>query len=222
MTQINVAFDDIGRGLRYEVKDVVIAKINFKTIVAGLRNTHPQIIKAHLSINEEGKYELSVVVSYEFLPEVRENYVFESRSIAKEESEEATVRNLKNHIRSMRETLASLSNLQTLSGKLDDKADTEIFVPLTNKKTVFSLTLNLTSVTSNIIKVQMYYYNSANKKLKNSNTIPDEGIYVHGSSNIVELKFYAEFEDFDMVNFKIQGKQAGSYLLTAEKVETLM
>lgn len=183
--------------------------------MAGLRNTHPQIIKAQLGLNEEGKYELSVVVSYEFLPEVRENYVFESRPIAKEESEEATVRNLKNHIRNMRETLASLSNLQTMSGKLDDKADTEIFVSLTNKKTVFTLNLNLTSIASNIIKVQMYYYNSANKKLKSSNAVPDEGIYVHGAATTVELKFFAEFEDFDMVNFKIQGKQAGSYLLTA-------
>ena len=108
-----------------------------------------------------------------------------------------------------------------MSGKLDDKADTEIFVPLTNKKTVFSLNLNLASVTSNILKVQMYYYNSTTKKLKSSNAVPDEGIYVHGTNNAVELKFFAEYEDFDMVNFKVQGKQTGSYLLTAEKVETL-
>ena len=76
--------------------------MNFKTIVAGLRNTHPQIINAKLAINADSKYELTVVVSYEFLPEVRESYVFESRPIAKEESEEATVHNLKNHIRTMR------------------------------------------------------------------------------------------------------------------------
>lgn len=117
--------------------------------------------------------------------------------------------------------MASLSNLQAVSGKLDEKADTEIFVPLTSKRTVFSLNLSLTSITSNQLKVQMHYYNSTTKQLKSSNAVPEEGVYVHGANTTVELKFFAEFLDFDMVNFKIQGRQTGSYILTAEKVETL-
>lgn len=108
-----------------------------------------------------------------------------------------------------------------MSGKLDDKADTEIFVSLTNKRTVFSLNLTLTSITNNLLKVQMYYYNSTTKQLKSSNAVPEEGVYVHGTNTAVDLKFFAEFLDFDMVNFKIQGKQTGSYILTAEKVEVL-
>jgi len=37
----------------------------------------------------------------------------------------------------------------------------------------------------------------------------------------VEIKFFAEFEDFDMVIFQMQGKNKGEYTISSEKVEEL-
>jgi hypothetical protein len=35
--------------MHYHVKNYELNKINFKTIIAGLKGTHPQIIKAYLN-----------------------------------------------------------------------------------------------------------------------------------------------------------------------------
>ena len=50
-------------------------------MVAALKNSHPNIISARLSKNEDLQFELAVSVSYEFLPEVRETMKFERRDI---------------------------------------------------------------------------------------------------------------------------------------------
>lgn len=58
--------------MQYEVKAHELSKINFKTVIAGLKRTHPQLIKAVLNRTEDQNYELVVTVSYEFLPEIKE------------------------------------------------------------------------------------------------------------------------------------------------------
>jgi hypothetical protein len=68
----------------------------------------------------------------------------------------------------------------------------------------------------------MFYYNSVSKERRNSATVPDEGIYVYNNGRaFTEIKFLAEFEDFDMVAFRVSGKNQGSYIITRERVEML-
>jgi hypothetical protein len=45
-------------------------------------------------------------------------------------------------------------------------------------------------------------------------------VYNNGKAS-TEIKFLAEFEDFEMVVFKIWGRCQGSYIITGEKVESL-
>lgn len=71
-------------------------------MLAALKKTHPQIITASLGKNAEGQFELVVVVAYEFLPEQREVFTLASRVVEQDESERASVLNLRNHIRGMR------------------------------------------------------------------------------------------------------------------------
>lgn len=94
---------------------------------------------------------------------------------------------------------------------------------LNNKHTVFTLSLNLTSLNNDLLRVQMYYYNSATKEKRSSGAIPEDGVYIYNSGRgYTEIKFLAEYEDFDMVAFKVLGNKCqGSYVLAAEKVETL-
>lgn len=50
----------------------------------------------------------------------------------------------------------------------------------------------------------MYYYNSVTKQRKSSNACPDSGVYVHhAGKSYVEIKFLAEYDDFDMVIFQL-------------------
>lgn len=53
---------------RYEAKNYNLQKINFKSVVAGVKGTHPQIILAKFEKTESGEECLTVKVSYEFLP----------------------------------------------------------------------------------------------------------------------------------------------------------
>lgn len=83
--------------------------------------------------------------------------------VEKDESERATVLNLRNYIRGMREELSSLGNMEVISGTLEGEGDAEIFCGLASKLTVFTLNISLTAVPSEMLKVQMFYYNSATK-----------------------------------------------------------
>lgn len=117
-------------------------------MLAALKKTHPQIITAALTKDAEGQFELVVVVGYEFLPEVREVFTLESKAVEQDESERATVLNLRNHIRGMREELTALGNMEVISGNFENEGDTEVFAQLSNKHTVFTLSLSLTSLSS--------------------------------------------------------------------------
>jgi hypothetical protein len=97
--------------LRHELRGHALTKINFRTVLAALKKTHPQIITASLKKNSEGQFELVIVVSYEFLPEVREVFTLESKAVEQDESERATVLNLRNYIRGMKEELTALGNM---------------------------------------------------------------------------------------------------------------
>lgn len=55
-----------------------------------------------------------VKVSYEFLPEIIEQIVFEQVEIPAEESEQAMVRGMRTFIRGIREQLNSLGSVQIL------------------------------------------------------------------------------------------------------------
>lgn len=65
-----MAFDDITQKFRYEIKDHTLEKINYKTVIAAIKNTHPNIISAKFSNSEDDVHTLVVKVSYEFLPEI--------------------------------------------------------------------------------------------------------------------------------------------------------
>ena len=71
---------------RYEVRDYSLEKINFKSVLAGVKGTHPQIISAKFEMTEIGEECLVVKVTYEFLPEILERIVFEKKEIPAEES----------------------------------------------------------------------------------------------------------------------------------------
>jgi hypothetical protein len=192
--QISIAFDEPLASLHHELRGYCLAKINYKTVLAALKKTHPEIISAKLEKGESGKYELTVTVGYEFLPEVREVFPLESRVIEKDESERATVQNLRNYIRGMREELSGLGNIQTISGNIESEGETEVFVALSSKRTVFTLSLNLTAIPSDLLKVQMFYYNSSTKERRSSAAVPEEGMYVYNSGKAyTEIKFLAEY-----------------------------
>jgi hypothetical protein len=80
-TQIHISFDDITQKFRYDLKDYPLKKINYKTVVAAIKGTHPQIISAKFTRNEDDVHVLTVKVSYEFLPEINEELVFEKKEI---------------------------------------------------------------------------------------------------------------------------------------------
>lgn len=65
----------------------------------------------------------------------------------------------------------------------------------------------------------MFYYNTSTKERRSSAIIPEEGVFIYNNGKgYTEIKFLAEYEDFDMVVFKV-GKSQGSYILTGEKVD---
>lgn len=59
-----MAFDDLNSNMRHEVKEHPLTKINYRTVLAALKATHPQIISAALSLNSDEIYELIVKVTY--------------------------------------------------------------------------------------------------------------------------------------------------------------
>jgi hypothetical protein len=153
---------------------------------------------------------------------VREVFLLESKAVEKDESERATVNNLRNYIRGMREELSSMGNIEVVSGPLEAEGDTEIFLQLSSKRTVFTLSLNLTAVPNDMLKVQMFYYNSTSKERRSSGVVPEEGVYVYSNGRaFTEIKFLAEFEDFEMVVFRVNAKSQGTYIITGEKVDSL-
>ncbi len=114
-----------------------------------------------------------VKVSYEFLPEIVERIVFEKVEIPAEESEQAMVRGMRTFIRGIRDQLNSLGSVQILEGTLDETADTEIFVKLTHRKTIFTWALTLKHLPNNVAKIQLYYYSSVTKQRKSTGAIPE-------------------------------------------------
>lgn len=61
------------------MKDFTLEKINYKTVLAAIKGTHPNIISAKFTKTESDQHILSIRVSYEFLPEIVEELVFEKR-----------------------------------------------------------------------------------------------------------------------------------------------
>ena len=119
-------------------------------------------------------------------------------------------------VRNIREQLNTIGSIQILQGQLNVANDTEVFLRLSHKHTVFTWGLNLKGLSQNLIKPQMYYYSSATKQRKSSNACPEGGIYVHHSGkSYVEIKFLAEFEDFDMVLFQLQGANKGDFTISS-------
>lgn len=72
-------------------------------MVSSLKQQHPQILKASLAKNPDELFVLTITVNYEFLPEIREDIIFDKREIKPEEIEETNIRNMKNYLRNMRE-----------------------------------------------------------------------------------------------------------------------
>ena len=188
-----------------------------------MKGTHPQIISAVFSTSEEDVHTLTIKVSYEYLPEIAESLVFEKREIPADESEQAVIRGMRGHIRGIRDQINSIGTVQVLQGPLDETTDTEIFVKLCYQRTAFTWALNMRNMSTTIVKPQFYYYNSTTKQRKPSGAIPDDGLYVHqNGKGYVEVKFIAELEDFDMVVFSLSGKSSGEYIISSEKVSTLL
>ena len=79
----------------------------------------------------------------------------------------AAVRNLRTYLRGMKDQIGALGNLQLLSGALEQE-DTEIFVPLAHKKTVFTLAIALNNLTTTMLRTQMSYYSTSTKQRKNA------------------------------------------------------
>ncbi len=166
---------------RYEAKDYELKKINYKTVIAAVKNTHPQIISAKFTKTEDDSHILTTTVRYEFLPEINEEIVFEKKEIPAEESEQAVVRGMRSYVKGIRDQLNSLGSVQITRGELDETAETEVFIKLNHKRSVFTWGLNFTKLAQTMVRPQMYYYNSITKQRKTSGAIPEEGIYVHNS-----------------------------------------
>lgn len=86
---------------------------------------------------------------------------------------------MRTFVRGIRDQINALGSIQITQGSLDETAETEIFVKLTHKKSIFTLALNLSKLSSNLVKVQMHYYNSITKQRRSSGAVPEEGVYVH-------------------------------------------
>lgn len=84
----------------------------------------------------------------------------------------AAVRNLRTYLRGMKEQIGALGNLQLLSGNLEEE-DTEIFLPLAHKHTVFTLSLALNSLSATMLRTQMSYFSTATKQRKSAGALPE-------------------------------------------------
>jgi len=80
---------------------------------------------------------------------------------------------MRSYIRGIREQLNAIGTIQVLQGKFDETTDTEVFVKLGYKKSVFTWAITLTNMNATIIKPQLFYYNSATKQRKTSGAIPE-------------------------------------------------
>ena len=63
---------------------------------------------------------LTIKVSYEFLPETVEKIIFDKREISAEESDQIAVKNMKNYLENIKEQISSLTNMNAISGEIDD------------------------------------------------------------------------------------------------------
>ena len=90
----------------------------------------------------------------------------------------AAVRNLRTYLRGMKDQIGVLGNLQLISGQLEEE-DTEIFVPLAHKHTIFSLSLSLNNLSTTMLRTQMSYFSTATKQRKSAGALPEEGLYLH-------------------------------------------
>lgn len=115
---MNISYDELSENLKHEVKNYELTKINYKTVIASIKQQHPQILRAKFEKNADEIYVLTITVNYEFLPEIREEIFFDKREIKAEEAEETHIKNMKNYLRNMREQVSLLTNVQVLSGKL--------------------------------------------------------------------------------------------------------
>ena len=50
--------------VRYEIKDHLLEKINYKTVLAAIKGSHPQIISAKFQQDEDDVHTLIVTVAY--------------------------------------------------------------------------------------------------------------------------------------------------------------
>lgn len=111
LIQITICFDELTENLRHEVVNHDLTKINYKTVEASLKGMHPNILKSSLSKNPDELYVLTVTVSYQFLPEIKEEIIFSKREIKAEETEEAAVRSMKNYLKNLKEQVDIQSNI---------------------------------------------------------------------------------------------------------------
>ena len=191
--------------------------------MAALKGTHPNIISASLTKQDEVGYELAVSVRYEFLPEVVERMKFERRDIPAEESDQVAVRNMRITLKGLRDQISALGNVEVRAGELNEDGDTEIYHPLVHKHTVFTWTVTYSNFQGGVVYPQMFYFNSATKERKTSGAMPEEGLTLHhtGQGVSFEVRFFGELEDYDMVMFRLKGKSKDEYTLASKRVEKL-
>ena len=89
-----------------------------------------------------------------------------------EESEQAVIKNMRTYIRGIRNQINDLGSVQVMQGKLDETADTQVFLKLVHKKTVFTWVLNMNNMNTTTIKPQLFYFSSITKQRKTSGAVP--------------------------------------------------
>lgn len=100
---------------------------------------------------------------------------------------------MRNYLCNIKEQIASLTNVQTLTGQIDNNGDNfEVYSKIPHKQAVYTWALNLQRPNTSNLKTQMYYYNSLTKQKKNSKAIPDEGLYINNGndSSFVEMRTF--------------------------------
>jgi len=102
---------------------------------------------------------------------------------------------MKNYLQNIKEQISTLTNMNATTGELDDSMSPfEVFVKIPHQKTVFTWGLNLHKPQNNVLKGQMYLYNSTTKERKNTKSIPEEGMFINHASDscYVEMRFFAD------------------------------
>ena len=62
--QVSISFDELSENLKHEVVNQELTKVNYKTVIASLKQQHPQILKAKLEKNPDELYVLTITVNY--------------------------------------------------------------------------------------------------------------------------------------------------------------